>query len=108
MPTWELLGGGVDPHKATIPWPSALPAKERYMALAPGQSAGTGAWQILPLLFPACVTLGKPLHLSEHLDPHLENAYDPRFDERTKKHDVCGRALETEMSCKREAYDPLH
>lgn len=45
------------------------------MALVPGQSTGKGAWQILPLLFPGCVTLGKPLPLSEHLDPHLENAY---------------------------------
>lgn len=58
------------------------PVEERYMA-------GRGAWQVLPLLFPGCVTLGKPLHLSEYLDPHLENAYDLSFDEKTRKYDAC-------------------
>lgn len=64
------------------------------MALVPGQSAWRGAWQILPLLFPGCVTLGKPLHLSEHLDPHLDNACHPRFSERTKRRGACVHALE--------------
>lgn len=41
-----------------------------------------------------CDLRRKPLHLSEHLDPHLENAYNPRFNEKTKQHDVCGHALE--------------
>lgn len=97
------------PHKETIPWPFVLLAQERCVALAPGQGAGTGAWRILPLLFPGCVTLGKPFHLSEHLDPHVENAYDPRFDERTKKHDACGQDLETvKYTANVRAMTPLH
>lgn len=83
------------------------------MALVPGQISGERAWQILPLLFPGCVILGKPVHLSEHLDPHLETAYHLRFDERTKRHDVCGRDLETvkctakvSIQCIREATRP--
>ena len=35
--------------KDPIPWPRALPASQRDMAPAPGQSNGRGAWQILPL-----------------------------------------------------------
>lgn len=68
------------------------------MALVPSQSVGRGVWSILSLLSPGCVTLEKPLDLSEYLDPHLENAYDPRFNEKTKQHDVCGHALEA-MKC---------
>ena len=47
------------------------------MTLVPGQNSGREAWHILCLLFIGCVTLGKPLYLSGHLDPYLENAYHP-------------------------------
>lgn len=79
------------------------------MTLVPGQNSGREAWHILCLLFIGCVTLGKPLYLSGHLDPYLENAYHPRFDERTEKHDTCAHALGSEKCTTRvRAYCPRH
>lgn len=79
------------------------------MALVPGQSSGREVWRIPCLLFIGCVTLGKPLYLSGHLDPYLENACHPWFAERTEKHGTCGHALGSEKCATQvRAYCPRY